>query len=146
MKVLNEIIEEMVSRTKTKLLNVAFDRTEFHRKCVAHYTKTVLPQLELFDVHLAGQLISISLERLYPVDENVLQASLVVQYGFGVRVLQIRYDYRTQDLSFLQNEGLTRTTMQLYKSFSDFEKLSPTQVYDLIAEFVRTIFKTRAAD
>jgi hypothetical protein len=83
------------------------------------------------------------LERLYPLDENVLQASLVVQYGFGVRVLQMRYDYRTQDLSFLQNEGLTRTTMQPYKSFADFEKLSPTQVYDLIAEFVRTIFKTR---
>jgi len=113
---------------------------------VAHYTKTVLPQLELFEVHLTGQLVSISLERLYPVDENVLQASLVVQYGFGVRVLQIRYDYRSQDMAFLQNEGLTRTTMQPYKAYADFEKLLPTQVYDLVAEFVRTIFKTKGGD
>jgi len=143
---LDEIIEEIVSRTKTKSLLAAQTRTEFHRRCVAHYTKTVLPQLELFEVHLTGQLVSISLERLYPVDENVLQASLVVQYGFGVRVLQIRYDYRSQDMAFLQNEGLTRTTMQPYKAYADFEKLLPTQVYDLVAEFVRTIFKTKGGD
>ena len=145
MGVLNEIIDEIVSRTKTKTLSVALDRSEFHKKCVAHYTRTLLPQLELFEVHLTGQLVSIKVERLYPLDENVLQASLVVQYGFGVRVLQMRYDYRSQDLTFLQNEGLTRSSMQPYKSFANFESLHPTQVYDLIAEFVRTIFKTRAA-
>jgi hypothetical protein len=135
------IIEELRTRTKTKSLNIAFLRSQFHRKCVEHYANLVLPQLELFESHLMSQRVVITTERLHQHDENVLMACLEMQNGILFRVLQIRYDYRSKDLSFLQTNGSDRTDVICCQSFVNFDKLSSVQVYDIVAEFVRSVYR-----
>jgi hypothetical protein len=75
-------------------------------------------------------------ERLYPIDENVLQASMTVRFGITVRVLQVRYDYASKDLSFAQSSGVDRISCQ---SYVNFEKLTGEQIYDIIADFVTSV-------
>ena len=134
------LIEEIRTRTKTRKLNAEFLRAHFHKKCASHFAVSVLPQLALFENHLAAQRLRSTVERLYPIDENVLQASLTVQFGIIVRVLQIRYDYTTKDLSFVQSAGGDRNDRISCQSFVNFEKLSEEQIYDMIATFVSSVF------
>ena len=134
------LIEELRTRTKTRKLNADFLRAHFHKKCADHFATQVLPQLALFENSLASQRLSSMVERLYPIDENVLQASMAVQFGITVRVLQFRYDYRTKDLSFVQTSGLDRGDRISCQSYVNFEKLTEEQIYDIIADFVKTVF------
>jgi len=134
------LIDEIRTRTKTRKLNADFLRAHFHRQCATHFAVSVLPQLQLFENHLTAQRLVGSVERLYPLDEDVLQASLAVKYGISVRVLQIRYDYKTKDLSFVQTGGLDRKDRISCQSFVNFEKLTAEQIYDIIADFVQSVF------
>ena len=134
------LIEELRTRTKTRKLNADFLRAHFHKQCAAHFALHVLPQLELFENHLTAQRMRSTVERLYPIDENVLQASLTIQFGITVRTLQFRYDYRTKDLSFVQNSGVDRSERISTQSFVNFEKLTGDRVYDIIADFVGSVF------
>jgi hypothetical protein len=135
------LIEELRSRTKTRKLNADFLRAHFHKKCADHFALHALPQVELFENSLASQRLSGTVERLYPIDENVLQASLTVQFGITVRVLQFRYDYRTKDLSFQQTGGRERSDRISCLSFVNFEKLTDDRIYDIIADFVTSVFE-----
>ena len=142
-KIMNGIvtlIEEIRNRTKTRKLNADFLRAHFHKQCAAHFALHVLPQLELFENHLTVQRMHSTVERLYPMDDNVLQASLTVRFGITVRTLQFRYDYRSKDLSFVQNSGVDRSERISSQSFVNFEKLTGEQIYDIIADFVSAVF------
>jgi len=134
------LIGELRTRTKTRKLHADFLRAHFHKACATHFALEVLPQLALFENHLTAQRLRSTVERLYPIDENVLQASMTVRFGITVRVLQIRYDYGSRDLSFVQNSGTDRSERISCQSFAHFEKLTGDQIYDIIADFVSAVF------
>jgi hypothetical protein len=133
------LIEEIRTRTRTRKLNAEFLRAHFHKHCATHFALQVLPQLELFEHHLTSQRVRSSVERLYPIDENVLQASLTVKFGITVRVLLFRYDYATRDLSFVHTSGVDRGDRISCQSFVNFEKLTGDQIYNIIADFVSSV-------
>jgi hypothetical protein len=136
---ITHLIAELRTRTKTRKLNTEFLRAHFHTKCATHFALRILPQLELFENHLTTQRLQSTVERLYPIDDDVLQASLTVQFGITIRVLHFRYDYRTKDLAFVQMRGPDRGDRLSSQSFVNFEKLTDDQVYDIIAKFVTSV-------
>jgi hypothetical protein len=137
---ISHLIEELRTRTKTRKLNADFLRAHFHKKCADHFALHVLPQVQLFENHLASQRLSTLVERLFPIDEDVLQASMTVQFGITIRVLQFRYDYRSKDLAFIQTAGRDRSDRISCQSFVNFDKLTNDQIYDIIANFVSSVF------
>ena len=136
----SSLIDEIRTRTKTRKLNADFIRGQFHQKCATHFALHVLPQLELFENHLRSQRLRSAVERLYPIDENVLQAGMTIRFGITVRTLQFRYDYGSKDLSFVQTSGSDRSERISCQSFVNFEKLTGDRIYDIIADFVSSVF------
>ncbi len=137
---INQLIEEIRNRTKTKKLNADFLRSHFHRQCSAHFDLCVLPQLVLFEDHLTAQRLVGQVERLYPLDPDVQQASLTVRFGITMRVLYFRYDYKTKDLSFVQTAGTDPNNRICCQSFVNYERLTDDQIYDIIADFVSSVY------
>jgi hypothetical protein len=142
MEALGEIIEELVTRSKTKQLNTAYIRAEFHKECSAHFFSVVLPELQRFESHLGDQGLSVIIDPLHAVDKNELQASLIIVYPENRRnILEIRYDFKRQDLGFFQTvSGRRRPHADKKYPGELMGRVSCTKVYDIIETFAASVF------
>jgi len=145
MSALDNIIDEIVTRNRTRKLNTSFIRAEFHRKCCAHFEGIVLPQLQAFEIHLDHQGVLITINTLHQHDKNVLQAGLVIEYPVNINnILQISYDFKRMDTVFSQvigSHGYENTSS--YHSFEGFEKVTATKVYDILEHFAQSVFGSK---
>jgi hypothetical protein len=139
---LPEILDEMVTRNKTKKLNTSFIRAEFHRACCAHFTAVVLPELRRFERHLGGQGVIITVNSLHLFNKNVLRAGLTIVYPADIsNVLEIRYDFQRRNLALLQViNGLGRSQADIHYSFETFAKVTAPKVWDAIECFAQAVF------
>ncbi|MCE0523355.1 MAG: hypothetical protein LV480_10645 [Methylacidiphilales bacterium] len=142
MNALDEIIDELVTRTKTKKLNTSFIRAEFHQTCCTHFVNVVLPELQRFDLHLRRQEVLITINALHQCNKNVLQAGVVIEYPVNTNnVLDIRYDFTRQDLTFSQVVGGRRRNHGNNQHvFNSFAKVTSPKVYDMVEYFVQSVF------
>jgi len=142
MDAIEDIVGELVTRSKTKKLNAASIRAEFHRSCLTHFTGVVLPELKRFESHLGDQGLSIFIDSLQPVEKNVIQASMIVEYPADINnVLDIRYDCSRQELGFYQLiGGRSRSQADKKYPFELMNRLSSPKVYDIIETFAAAVF------
>ena len=138
---LDDIIDELVTRTKTKKLNTSFIRAEFHRACCAHFTSVVLPELRRFEQHLGRQGLSITINSMHPFNKDVLQAGLAIAYPVDCsNVLDIRYDFNRRDLALHQViDGNKNSQADIRFSFDTFAKVTAPKIYDAIESFVQAV-------
>jgi hypothetical protein len=145
MNALDTILDEIVTRNRTRKLNTSFIRAEFHRKCCVHFENIILPQLQAFESHLNSQGVSITLNTLHQHDKNVLQADLAIEYPAHINnFLQIRYDFRRMNTVFNQVIGNQRgeNTIDCH-SFDGFDKVTSIAVYDVIEYFAQSVFGSK---
>src|SRR5258708_25197228 len=142
MNALDNIIDEIVTRNRTRKLNTSFIRAGFHRKCCAHFESIVLPQLQAFEIHLDSQGVLVTINTLHQHDKNVLQAGLVIEYPVNINnILQISYDFKRMNTVFSQVIGIHRDeNTDNYHSLDGFEKVTPTKVYDILECFTKSVF------
>jgi hypothetical protein len=141
MKHFSPAIDELLTRTKTKKLNLEAGRAEFHRKAINHYSLIVLPQLEAFHGHIGNQGVATSIERLYPLDEYILRASFIIERQERVSVLELDYDFSTRTATFARTGGLARSSREDVRQYPDFDQLTSVEVYDVVADFVISVLE-----
>jgi hypothetical protein len=142
METLKIMAEEIGTRQRTKKLNSSYARAEFDRRCVAHYSHYVLPQLQLFKGHLQAQGQSISIEPLRFLSRSNFGALFVLEYPMGEKnVLSIHYEALTKKVSFTEMIGPREPNTILAQAA--YEEVFATEVYSAVEKFVRGVFEGR---
>jgi hypothetical protein len=140
---LDDVIDELVARTQTKKLKTSMLRAEFLRACCSHYISVVLPELRRFEQHLKNQDILIAINPIQPLDKNVLQAGLVMEYPVDItNLLDIRYDFIHQELTFnLIFSGHRNRDPDYRFPFDSFDKVTSLPLYDIVESFVTSVLE-----
>jgi hypothetical protein len=132
-----ETLDELPAyRETTKLAELAF-----RRACSNHYISVVLPELHRFEQHLQMQDFLVALNQLEPLGKHALQAGLLIEFPVDTtNLLEIRYDYTSQTLTFSQLfAGHRNQQPDCEFAYDSLAQVGAMQVYDIIEGFVASV-------